>query len=406
MTTKLAEKGLLCQVTTWLNAQASLLLGDHYAKKLKWGSTAFLYLEAILSQRSGVQNIADHLRCSPWLQEWTEIDSIDQSSLNRKLGDLPPEALRELYLSRLKHLLDQEGPALPKKLQRLGPLAAVDSTSLTLGTLRGEWAFQQTGKNAVKMHTCLQLTGEHSAIPLAPVFSTATVADLDTEVLELLVCKEGITYLFDRGYIHYAQYLEWLRASIWFVARLKLNGKVQVLRMRKVTDPSVDLDADVEIECPKTGDTGVFRLVEYLYTDKKGKSHRVRVLTNRWDVTAAEVAQMYRYRWKVELFFKFMKSGLHLKKIYSSRNPAAVWNQIYLNLIAYVLCEHLRLRHAPNHRIGRVLAVFRLYLTGTYSDFLNHLNQAKQRTSKGRRKKGGRPRIHPKQVKKQRILFQ
>ncbi|ASA22369.1 IS4 family transposase [Paenibacillus donghaensis] len=405
MVNKVAEKVLLCQVTQWLDRNASLLLGDRYAKKLHWGNTVFLFLEAIFRGRKGTQEIADHVESSTWMQECTGIQSIHQSSLNRKLGELPPEVLRELHLSRLEHLLEQEGPPLPKKLKKLGPLAAVDSTSLTLGRVRGQWAYQQTGKNAVKMHTCLHLTGEHSAIPMAPVLSTATVADMDTDVLAALVWQTGITYLFDRGYIHYTQYLQWLQAGILFVARLKQNSKVKVLKTRKVKAAGLVLDADVELTCPKTGKTGVFRLVEYKYTDKKKKVHLVRVLTNRWDITALEVAQLYRYRWKVELFFKCMKSNLHLKKIYSSRNPEAVWNLIYLYLIAYVLCEELRLCYAPKQRIGRVLAVFRLYIKGTLADFLKHLNRPKERTSKGRRNKGGRPATHPKVLKPKPIQF-
>lgn len=402
---KLAEKGMLCQVTEWLDAKSRLLLGDRYAKKLGWGSTTFLYLEAILSRRPGVLNIADSLLRTPCIQEWTGISSIHCSSLNRKLSRLPPELMRELYQSRLKLLLEKEGPPLPKRLKKLGPLAAVDSSSLTLGALRGEWGFQQTGKNAVKIHTCLHLTGESSAIPAASVLSTATVADLDSEVLKQLVFEKGLTYLLDRGYLHYAQFLEWNRTGILFVARLKQSSKVRIIRTRKVTKAGLERDADVEIQSPDTGETGRFRLVEYRYTDKKGKSHRVRVLTNRWDVTAAETAELYRYRWKVELFFKFMKSNVHLKKIYSSATPEAVWNQIYLNLIVYVFCEQLRLQHAPDERAGRFLAVFRLYLMGEWTDFLEHLTRAKTRSSKGRRKKGGRPRIHPKRLKKKRLLF-
>ncbi|WP_341186521.1 IS4 family transposase [Paenibacillus sp. FSL H7-0756] len=402
---KLAEKGLLCQVTSWLETKSRLLFGDRYAKKLNWGSTVFLFLEALLSRRPGVQNIVDTLVRTPCYQEWTGVTSIHQSSLNRRLSQLPPEQLRDLYHSRLQQLLEREGPPLPKHLQKLGPLAAVDSSTITVGKLRGEWAFQQAGTNAVKLHTCVQLTGESSAIPTASVLSTGTVADLDSEVLKHLVLQKAFTYLLDRGYIHYAQFIAWERSGIKFVARLKNNSKAKVLRTRKVTKPFLKQDATVEITSPETGETGRFRLVEYTYVDKKGKSHPARVLTNRWDVTAAEVAELYRYRWKVELFFKFMKSSLHLKKLYSSCTPAAVWNQIYLNLIAYVLCEHLRLRHAPHQRIGRVLAVFRLYLTGEYTDFLNHLNWVKTRTSKGRRKKGGRPRIHPKRLTKERILF-
>ncbi|WP_219220251.1 hypothetical protein, partial [Paenibacillus sp. S150] len=99
---KLPEQGLLCQVTTWLNTKSRLWIGDRYAKKLNWGSTLFLFLEAILSRRSGVQDIADSLFRTPCFQEWTGVSSIHPSSLCRKLSQLPPELMRELYQSRLQ----------------------------------------------------------------------------------------------------------------------------------------------------------------------------------------------------------------------------------------------------------------------------------------------------------------
>ncbi|MCC3377664.1 transposase, partial [Cohnella sp. REN36] len=135
-----------------------------------------------------------------------------------------------------------------------------------------------------------------------------------------------------------------------------------------------------------------------------GKRHRVRVLTNRWEVSAEDVARMYRYRWKVELFFKFMKQQLGLKKIYSTK-PQAVWNQIYLHLIAYMLVEMYRLQLVPASKRGAMIELLRAYLEQPWKSLLEALHRPKSRTSRGRRKKGGRPRKHPKRLKPKRILY-
>lgn len=404
MNKKIPNLSVIRQALGWLDANLRLLWGDRYAKKLRFGNTLLLFLEAILQKRSSLDNIAEHLQSAPWLQRWVGLNSIHASSLNRKLARISTDTIRDLFEQRLNILWGHRGPELPKKLKRLGPLAAVDSSSITLSLSRGKWAFRQTGESAVKMHTCLHLTGEHSAIPAAIVLSTAIVADLDSEVLEHLVLQPKTTYLLDRGYICYNQFLQWDRKQIYFVVRLKSNSKVRVLRQFKVAGSFIKRDAEVEIQDPNSQQTGVFRLVEFDFTDDKGKVHHVRVLTNRWDVQAEDVARMYQYRWKVELFFKFMKSHLHLKKVYNNK-PQAVWNQIYLNLLAYVLCEEIRCLHAPDLPIGRVMSKMRVYLTHSWSEFLDHLHPLRQRTSKGRRKKGGRPRIHPEQLKKLRMIY-
>jgi hypothetical protein len=393
---------VLRQVLGHLNLYARGLWSDRYAKKLFVGNTVLLFLEAILTKRTSVEDIADHLPSSPWLQKWTGLVSIHASSLNRKLKDLPTDVLRQTYLDVVEQLALAFG--LPNPLKHFGALAAVDATRITLGKKRGEWAYHQKGQNAVKVHTCLNLTSEQSAVPTATVLSTAAVADLDHEVMDHLVGEEGVTYLLDRGYIDYGQFLNWNRHGISFVARMKANSKVRVLREREKVSLPIQRDMEVELTEPHTGEVGRFRLVEYTFQDDKGKTHRVRALTNRWDLSSADVAQLYRYRWKVELFFKFMKQRLHLKKVYSAKRQA-VWNQIYLNLIAYLLCEWCRQCVAPEQKIGRVMAKMKHYLARPWKDFLHALHPDRRRTSKGRRKKGGRPRIHPKRLKSQRLLY-
>lgn len=382
--------------------QTCFWLNDRFAKKLGVWNTALLYLEGILRRRGSVKEIAQSLKSSPHLQKLAAIQSIDPSALNRRLDDLPTDVLKQTYLELMNHHMKQRG--LPRSLKRLGPLAAVDSTTLTLGRKRGEWAYRQQGQNAVKMHICLDLADEWEGVPSRVVLSTATVADLDKEVTEALLQAGERTYLLDRGYLDYSQYIAWARGGTLFVARIKANSKVRVLEKRPVDASFVQRDAIVELTDPQTGDVERLRLVEYSYKDDKGRTKQIRVLTNRFDVCASDVAQMYRYRWKVELFFKFMKQRLTLSHMYSAKQ-SAVWNQIYLNLIAYLLLDMWRLHVAPASKRGEWISLLRAYWERPWLALLRELQKPKQKTSRGRRKKGGRPRKHPKRLSAQRIVY-
>jgi hypothetical protein len=388
----------------WFSVETREWINDRYAKKLGFGNTVALFLEAMIHKRKSLESITDHLKSSTWLQQWLELESIHPSSLNRKLALLPTESLRDIYQELAARTLALLGG--PRGIQHYGPLAAVDSSTLRIGKVRGTWAHQQAGQNAVKMHTCLYLTGEPSACPAATVLSTAVVADLDEEVVGHLVTDPAYTYLLDRGYIYYKQFLAWNRTGISFAARLKANSQVRIVDKRAGHSHPILLDAEVELVDPATRETGRFRMVEYTYTDEKGRNHRVRVLTNRFDLAAADIADIYRYRWKVELFFKFMKQQLHLKKVFSSK-PEAVWNQIYLNLVAYLLCEWHRLTYVPEQTVSELIGKLKHFAHAPWLDFLKVLRPVRLRTSQGRRKKAklGRPRKYPKKPTGQHLVY-
>ncbi|WP_143810503.1 IS4 family transposase [Paenibacillus sp. MY03] len=402
MHTIVSKNSVIRQVIREFVSHIPQLWKDAYAKKLFTGNTSLLYLFGILRQCRSVASIAEYLGSTPWMQAWADLESIDPSALNRRLNDLPTDVLKQIYEELIAKYASDYG--LPQPMKHLGALAAVDATSITLGKVRGEWAYQQSGKNAVKLHVRLDLTGEASGVPSRVVLSTATVADLDKEVTSVLLKERQVTYLLDRGYLDYGQYVTWSQKNIRFVARIKANSKMKVIRKHASCESNVEQDAVVELAHPDTGACEQLRLVVYTYVDSKGNMHRVRVLTNRWDVSAKDVALMYRYRWKVELFFKFMKQQLGLKKIYSAK-PRAVWNQIYLHLIAYMLLEHCRQQVAPTYKRGEWICLLRAYLEQPWSKMLENLQKPKQRTSRGRRKKGGRPRKHPKRLKPKRILY-
>ena len=127
------------------------------------------------------------------------------------------------------------------------------------------------------------------------------------------------------------------RLAFSSVARIQKRSKTRILentRLLPAEDPNLLLDADVLMAIPdQPQETMRLRLIEF----KDDKERTYRLITSRWDVTAREIADIYRARWDIELFFKWMKQYLRLAKLYSNK-PCAVWNQIYMTLIAHALC--------------------------------------------------------------------
>lgn len=134
------------------------------------------------------------------------------------------------------------------------------------------------------------------------------------------------------------------------------------------------------------------RLVEN--SDDKGRLYRV--LTNVWDRTAEQISEIYRQRWAIELFFKWMKQHLRLVHLYSFA-PEAVWNQIHLAMIAQALLQLLHHETATSRSLWSFLKLLIEYRTRTWDAFEKQLNRLPAKRSEGRRKKKkrGRPRKHP-----------
>lgn len=150
---------------------------------------------------------------------------------------------------------------------------------------------------------------------------------------ESTAADKDVTYIYDRGYISYVLYSDLIERDLKFVARVKGNSKLTILRKRdNQEEPNIVLDAEVQVKKPKTDEMISMRLIEFLDEE----ANKYRVVTNRRDHTASEVAEIYRQRWKVELFFKWIKQHLKLVKFYSHKKEA-VWNQLWLAMIAYGL---------------------------------------------------------------------
>lgn len=377
---------------------------DYRAHKLTVRGTIYLFIEAQLSRRSELMAIEEHLRSSEALQKMVGTTSISGSRFSRKLNELPTYLLQFLFQEINRRIRSELEPVHQTRQKELKKLTILDSTTISLPDFHGQWGYCSKSQNSVKMHISLSADFPDLAYPNKVILTTGAVSDKEVAV-DLVVNKET-TYVMDRGYINYAHFKAWAENDIWFVARIQANSLTKVLQTHALPadDPGIVRDARVEMVVPKhPGQTVTLRLVEF--QDEKKRMYRV--VTTRWDLSAREVANLYKDRWMVELFFKWMKQHLHLARLYSYK-PDAVWNQIYMTLIANGLCLLLKLQTQTTKSTWDVLRLVRIYVMESWEKFILALTREPTKRSKGRlkKKKPGRPRKHPVKKKSQKVVVE
>ncbi|MNC46496.1 Transposase DDE domain protein [compost metagenome] len=118
-----------------------------------------------------------------------------------------------------------------------------------------------------------------------------------------------------------------------------------------------------------------------VFEDEHGRCYHV--VTNCWNQSAVEIAQIYKQRWLIELFFKWMKQHLRLIQVFSY-SPEGIWNQMYLALIAFALCRLIHLRTQTSKTVWDVLQWIRIYAHAQWKVFQEALHRKPTRTSRGR----------------------
>lgn len=241
-------------------------------------------------------------------------------------------------------------------LRRLGVAAAfaVDSTTIDLCLKLFPWAHFRRRKAGVKAHVVLDL---RVGIPVFMRVSDAKTSDVSA--LDHLAFAAGAFYVLDRGYVDFARLYRVRAAAAFFVTRAK-RGMDFGVRKRSAVVPGgpVTHDQLIRLRGRKTRTVYPDALRRIRYVDPTtGK--RLTFLTNHLTLDAADVALLYRKRWRVELLFKWMKQHLRIKAFFGT-SPAAVQTQLWVAVIVYVLIHRLKQRHGlaqtPNE-IAQVLSV-------------------------------------------------
>jgi len=217
-------------------------------------------------------------------------------------------------------------------------LYALDSTTIDLCLSLFPWAKFRRRKAAVKMHTLLDLPGN------IPTFIRVTSGDVhDVNILDEIMPEAGAFYVRDRGYIDFQRLLVFTLSSAFFVVRTKSNVLLQ-RRYSHPVDKSTGVRSDQTVILTSFESASVYpdalRRVSYFDPET---NKRLKFLTNNFALPALTIAQIYKCRWQVELFFKWIKQHLRIKAFYGT-SENAVKTQIWIAVSVYVLVAIVRKR--------------------------------------------------------------
>lgn len=235
-------------------------------------------------------------------------------------------------------------------------LYALDSTTIDLCLALFPWARFRRCKAAVKMHTLLDLRGN------IPAFVHITDGKVhDVNVLDQIVPEAGAFYVMDRGYIDFERLFVLTLSAAFFVVRTKSNVLLQ-RRYSHPVDKSTGVRSDQTVVLSSFESASVYpdplRKVSY-YDAESDK--RLKFLTNNFTLPALTIAQIYKQRWQVELFFKWIKQHLRIKAFYGvSEN--AVKTQIWIAVSVYVLVAIVRKRLELEASLYQILQILSLTL--------------------------------------------
>ena len=213
---------------------------------------------------------------------------------------------------------------------------ALDSTTIDLCLNLFPWARFRRAKAAIKLHTLLDLRG---SIPTFISISQGKQADV--RVLDELVLEPGAFYVMDRGYVDFQRLYCFVLAGAFFVTRAKTNLQFNRLESRPVeASTGVRSDQIIWLRNPSTIPhyPDILRRIHYV-DNETGKS--LVFLTNHFALPALTITLLYRGRWKVELFFKWIKQHLRIKHFYGTSDNA-VKTQIWISICVYVLVAILK----------------------------------------------------------------
>jgi IS4 transposase len=233
---------------------------------------------------------------------------------------------------------------------------ALDATTIDLCLSLFPWARFRRAKGAVKLHTMIDLQG---AIPVFIDITDGKVHDVN--VLDILIPEPGSYIVMDRGYLDFGRLYRLHQSLSFFVIRAKRNLKFQ-RRYSHPVDKSTGVRSDQTIMLTSSKSSDLYpdplRRISY-YLEELDK--RLVFLTNDFSVPSETVAAIYRYRWQVELFFKWIKQHLRIKRFYGT-SENSVKTQIWIAVSVYVLVTIIKKRLGLEQSLYTILQVLSLTL--------------------------------------------
>jgi len=311
---------------------------------------AFIQLAARHSMRDGLRCLA---AVGNRLYHWG-LKNVSRSTFADANNSRPVGFFKDLF-TEMYNLCRPHAPK--HKFRFKSKLFTLDATIIKLCLSLFPWASFRQRKGGIKMHTLLDHDGH------IPAFITVTDAKThESRVAKTLELPKGSIVAFDKGFISYPWFRALGKKGVFFVTRLKRNSVYKVLERRPVNHET-GITSDHVIEVASRKNTLCLRRIGYR-DPESGK--RYVFLTNHFRLVARTIADIYKERWQIEIFFREIKQNLRIKT-FVGNSENAVLIQIYTALTVYLLLAYQKFLSRLNLSIQQLCQLIQLNLFGTHS---------------------------------------
>jgi len=336
-----AGKAIFSQLTDWIHPEqfrrcVQRYDGDHRVHNFSCWDQFLAMTFAQITYRDSLADIEVCLRSRrDQLYRLGFRSSIAHSTLadaNRERDWRIYADLAQSLIARARRLYAEE----PIGVELAQTVYALDSTTIDLCLSLFPWARFRSTKAAIKLHTLLDLRG-----PIPTMIAISDGKQADVRALDELLPEPGAFYVIDRGYVDFQRLFRFVLAGAFFVTRTKAGVQLNRLESRPV-DKSTGVRSDqvVWLSRPQSAAHYPDRLRRVSYKDRESGKALV-FLTNNFDLPALTIAKLYKCRWQVELFFKWIKQNLRIKHFFGTTDNA-VKTQVWIAVCVYVLVAIVR----------------------------------------------------------------
>lgn len=309
--------------------------GDKYVKRVTTWNQLILLLYAQSTGKDSLREIETGFKAHDGSWYHLGVNSVAKSSLADANRRRSYQIFEKLFYSLLKQCQE----VLPERdFSFKNPLYSFDSTTIKLCLSIFDWAKYSKTKGALKLHT---LFNNRTTVPELLILSDGKTGDITAAKEKDLPLEKGSIIVFDRAYIDYEWWAKLNNDGIFFVSRVKSNQNIFVVGQHK-TKLEKNILADETVIFGDYHAMNVYseklRRVKY-FDEENGKVYIY--LTNNFELTAGQIAQIYKERWQIELFFKWIKQNLKIKTFLgTSKN--AVMTQIWVAMVYYLLLAYIK----------------------------------------------------------------
>jgi IS4 transposase len=325
--------------------------GDHRTRHLSCWDQLIAMLFCQLSGRQSLRDLEDGFNSKKAHHYHLGTHAIRRSSLSDANHKRPVAIFQETFF----YLLEKVRSQLPGKVTT-DMVRLIDSTTIDLNLNQFEWAKFRSTKAGIKLHTVYD---PNAAIPVYFEMTHAKVND--RKALATLPVLSGVTYVVDRAYNDYGWYYTLDQMGSTFVGRMKINACYEVIESRATQSDQVRSDEVIRLNSDKAKADCPIALRRIVFERAEDKKVLV-FMSNDLNRSAEEIAALYKQRWQIELFFKWIKQNLKIKR-FLGRSENAVMIQVLVAMIAYLLVKLIQLGIRCDFSLQKIARILSLNLT-------------------------------------------